>query len=287
MKLRYLNRYIPHIIAVLLLVVGVVSGLVLVQTPQEFREQAAPGTSLLISPSSQTKSPNESVTLSVIMNTGSNEVVGMDLYVTFDPSVLQVNSITKGSGVNGFDSVIRNNIDNNTGALSYSAFTVDRTKAVSGNTIVALTIAASIKPNAALGTTNITLSPQTSMAALAEGQNVVVSKVGATLTVVSGSVSPTSFPSLTLALTQPVTQTPTTIPSSGNGNSGGSSNGSNNSAPVSSLKRSDVNGDGKVNVLDLSIILSNFLKAGGKSDLNGDGKTNILDLSILLSNWNK
>lgn len=100
-------------------------------------------------------------------------------------------------------------------------------------------------------------------------------------------VSPTSTPTPTSAPTQP--------PSSGG--SGGSSSGggapsSGGGAPSSgqapAKKPGDVNGDGKVNIQDLSIVLSRFNKSPlSGADLNNDGKVNILDLSILLSNWGK
>jgi hypothetical protein len=47
----------------------------------------------------------------------------------------------------------------------------------------------------------------------------------------------------------------------------------------------DLNGDGVVNIFDLSILLSNWGATGGIADLNNDGTVNIFDLSILLSNW--
>ncbi len=52
-------------------------------------------------------------------------------------------------------------------------------------------------------------------------------------------------------------------------------------------KTGDVNGDGSVNVFDLSILLTNYGKAGtfSQGDLNSDGQINIFDLSILLSNY--
>lgn len=59
--------------------------------------------------------------------------------------------------------------------------------------------------------------------------------------------------------------------------------------PVVTTKAGDVNGDGKVNAVDLSTLLSNYNKAAvrAKGDLNGDGRVNAVDLSILLSNWGK
>ncbi len=58
-------------------------------------------------------------------------------------------------------------------------------------------------------------------------------------------------------------------------------------AAVNPNLQGDLNGDNKVTITDLSILLSNFNKNGSDGDVNGDGKVNITDLSILLSNWGK
>ncbi len=50
----------------------------------------------------------------------------------------------------------------------------------------------------------------------------------------------------------------------------------------------DLNGDGKVNITDLSIMLSHWNATGvpvSQGDVNADGKVNLTDLSILLSHW--
>jgi lysophospholipase L1-like esterase len=49
----------------------------------------------------------------------------------------------------------------------------------------------------------------------------------------------------------------------------------------------DLNGDGHVNILDLSILLSHYGQAAtaAQGDINNDGTCNILDLSILLSHY--
>jgi hypothetical protein len=51
--------------------------------------------------------------------------------------------------------------------------------------------------------------------------------------------------------------------------------------------KADLNNDSKVDILDLSILLSNWNKIGNglKGDINADGKVSVMDLSILLSNW--
>lgn len=51
-------------------------------------------------------------------------------------------------------------------------------------------------------------------------------------------------------------------------------------------KTGDINGDGKVDVKDLSVLLVNWLQTGTVADLNKDGTVDVKDLSIILSNWN-
>lgn len=47
----------------------------------------------------------------------------------------------------------------------------------------------------------------------------------------------------------------------------------------------DINGDTKVDVFDLSILLSRWNTSDIAADVNKDGTVNVFDLSILLSNW--
>lgn len=60
------------------------------------------------------------------------------------------------------------------------------------------------------------------------------------------------------------------------------------SSPGSTTKVGDINGDTKIDIFDLSILLSDWSKTGAglRSDLNGDAVVNIFDLSKLLSVWN-
>lgn len=52
-------------------------------------------------------------------------------------------------------------------------------------------------------------------------------------------------------------------------------------------KLGDINGDGSINIFDLSIILSRWNSISKSSDLNGSGRVDIFDLSILLSRWGR
>ncbi|HUC20595.1 MAG TPA: dockerin type I domain-containing protein, partial [Candidatus Polarisedimenticolaceae bacterium] len=70
----------------------------------------------------------------------------------------------------------------------------------------------------------------------------------------------------------------------------------NTSAPSQSasfatiVKAGDVDGNGVIDIIDLSILVSRYGQSGvtrAQGDLNNDGAVNIIDLSILLSNYGK
>lgn len=53
----------------------------------------------------------------------------------------------------------------------------------------------------------------------------------------------------------------------------------------------DVNGNGEINVYDLTELLGEFNRSGeqiqnSKADINGNGTVNVYDLTYLLSNFN-
>lgn len=54
--------------------------------------------------------------------------------------------------------------------------------------------------------------------------------------------------------------------------------------PTATPNSADLNADGKVNVFDLSILLSHW-NASGSGDINADGIVNVFDLSRLLNAW--
>ncbi|MBI5906547.1 polysaccharide deacetylase family protein [Candidatus Saccharibacteria bacterium] len=72
------------------------------------------------------------------------------------------------------------------------------------------------------------------------------------------------------------TTTPTTTPVTG-GLGGGTT--------TPSGKKGDLNGSGRVDITDLSILLSNWGKSGVAGNLDSNPIININDLSILLANW--
>jgi uncharacterized membrane protein YgcG len=110
----------------------------------------------------------------------------------------------------------------------------------------------------------------------------------------TSTVVPTITPAPTIVPTTEPTSEPTNSQSSNNSsgsnsssnNSGGSSGGSSSSSgSTSSSKTGDVNSDGKVNIFDLSLLLSRWSTSDSSADLNKNGRVDIFDLSILLSKW--
>ncbi len=49
--------------------------------------------------------------------------------------------------------------------------------------------------------------------------------------------------------------------------------------------KSDISRDGKVNLVDFSIMLSHWGTDNPDSDFNSDGKVDLADFSIMLFNW--
>ncbi|MDO8657550.1 MAG: dockerin type I repeat-containing protein, partial [Candidatus Levybacteria bacterium] len=75
--------------------------------------------------------------------------------------------------------------------------------------------------------------------------------------------------------------------SNDNNNSNNNSNNNNNSGDnnnSNTARGADLNGDGRVNIFDLSTLLRSWGR-GGSGDLNGNGRVDIFDLSILLRSW--
>lgn len=72
--------------------------------------------------------------------------------------------------------------------------------------------------------------------------------------------------------------------------SAASSAGSFKTIQGTGANKGDLNGNGKVDLPDLSVLLSKWNQTGvpiTQGDVNADGKVNLTDLSILLSNWGK
>lgn len=217
------------VIGAIVLIASIVAGILLVKNNQDIRERAAPATSLSIKPTTQTKDKMQDFTVQVVMDTGVNKVTGLDLDITFDPNAFSVTSITKGADVANFSQEIRNNIDNMAGKITYSAFTLDSAKAVTGSNIIVLNILGKVKDTAAAQTYKFQFSQTTAVSGSGEGQNVLTLASPANVTVraaagetpgmtsspapmTSGTVKPTATPMKTKTPTPMAQATPTKTP---------------------------------------------------------------------------
>lgn len=188
-------KIVISLVGVFILVGGLVTGTILVQKSQDIRRQAAPATSFFFVPATQSKNPGNSFSAVATMDTGENKVTGVDIKLKFDPSALEVVSITKGAGIAAFDQIIVNTFDNGLGTVSFSAFTLDKTKAVQGSGLSVLNILAKVKENASPATYQISFAAGTAVAGLSEGQNVLINSTPARINVIGGGTpTPTATP---------------------------------------------------------------------------------------------
>lgn len=213
------KKLIVAIVVVVVLVVGVIAGILLVRRSQDIRRKAAPATTLKVSPSTQSKLPGQSVTFTILMDTGENEVTGVDLSLNFDTSAIEITSVIKGSGISIFDQITKDEIDNDAGTVSYSAFTLNATSAVSGAFLEALRITGEVRETATAGTYQMVFFPTSSVTGV-DGDNVLLTDTPGSLSVLAlaasstptASPDPDASPSPTATPTATASATPTATP---------------------------------------------------------------------------
>ncbi len=310
-KFRQVTQFAPHVLSVLILAGALIAGLVLVRRPQDIREQAAPASSVAISPNSQSASIGQNFTTTVVMNTGVNQIIGVDISLTYNPSAISISSVTYGTGISVFDNTIRNTIDNISGKVLFSAYVLDKTKAVSGTNLVVLTINGQVKSGAIAGSYPLAFASDTSFAAVNEGQNVLTSMVNGTVIIFvptptftptpsftpipTATSTPTFTPTPTFTNTPSPTKTPT--PTATNTPTPSKTpTPTNTSTPTPTNTPSptpfpivgDVNGDRIVNITDIGLIIDVYGSnpaSDPRCDLNHDGKVTIVDIGIVIDNY--
>lgn len=176
------------IIGMVVLFGGIIAGSLLVKRNQDFRERAAPATVLRLTSTSQSVAPGESFNLDVLMDTGENSATGVDVIVNFDANNFSVSSVQKGAGISNLSNELRNNYDNNTGTVTYSAYTLDSSSAVNGSGIAVLRITLLAKDTSTAGSYPFTFGNATAVAGTGEGQNVLIDTVPVSVAITSGGV---------------------------------------------------------------------------------------------------
>lgn len=204
------TKIIVTVVGLLVLIGGIAAGTFLVQNRQNLTNKAVGTTTASINPSPQNVAAGQTFSLTVNLNTGGNQVMGVDLFITFDPNLIQIDSRTKGSAISGWgnETSSRNTLDNSTGNLEYFNFTTDTAAAANGSSAEVLTISGTVK-SGATGTALINFGSNTSVTASGESQTVLTGSSGASI-VISGG--PTATPTLTPTPTPTTPGGPTATP---------------------------------------------------------------------------
>ncbi len=187
-------KYLLLTAGLLFITAGILAAGMFIGRPTSIKEHAAASTNLSIAPSSQNINSGQDVTFSVLMDTGSNSITGVDLELNFDPNIIQISSLKKGTGVPDLNNTISNNFDNNAGKIFYTIFTLDKTKAVQGSGIEVLQVKAKATNTAAAGSYTVTFDPTTAVSATGESENALVGTVRGTLIVSAPTPTATATP---------------------------------------------------------------------------------------------
>lgn len=92
-----MKKWIIPIVTLVILVGGVAAGIFLVRQSTEFREKAAPATTLSFETADTTVNVGDSFVVMSTINSGENSVVIAQMAIDYDPAILQVDSVSKGN----------------------------------------------------------------------------------------------------------------------------------------------------------------------------------------------
>lgn len=199
-------KRIVVIVVSILMVLAVPISVFVAMRNQEVRKKAAPATTLTLSPTTITKNIGEEFTLEAQMNTGTNQIVAVDLSLSYDPTKLEAEWIHNGTM---FPNILSSGVVGN-GTVSIALGATNTTTPITGTGTVATirfkTLAATTTPIAVRFTT------ETFVGALNEGStNALTSSIPATITIggASSNTTITPTPTTTLGTTVSPTATPT------------------------------------------------------------------------------
>jgi hypothetical protein len=176
-------------------VIGIGVGVNLIKQNQKLfvAPKAAPATTLSLSPATSTAYLNQTIPVTVKINTGTNNIVSADIVVNFNPAVFEVLSVSAGDFF-GSVSDIQKFWDN--GKITYS-FYVPAVSAKRGEgNLVEIVFKAK-----AVGTSNVTFDSWTAVGALTESQNVLTGTTPASYTVQADTVAPAAISNLGVTAT--------------------------------------------------------------------------------------
>lgn len=213
-------RKITVILVVLVMLAGVGVGVYLIQQSTEYREKAAPATTLSFN--TQTSSPEvgQEFIVTAEINPAENQISAVELRISFTSGVLELLEVTSGNyfdSEGGFDP----SFDNEQGELSYVLWADFDTNLSQGiGTLAAMRFKAKQVGSATISYTEETLvgAVEEGDTTQEEGRNMLVGTTPLTLTITGPSATPTPT---TVEDEPTVTTSPTEADS--NGGIGGNS----------------------------------------------------------------
>ncbi len=200
------------IVVSLLLFLAIPASVFLSMRSQELRKKAAPATTLTLTPATVTKAVNEDFTLEVRMDTAENQIVAVELNLTFDPTKLQAEWIHNGTM---FPNILSSGTVGN-GTVSIALGATNTTTPITGTGTVATIKFKALAPTSS--PVSVRFSTDTFVGALNEGStNALTSSVPSTITITgsNSTITPTATPTGTITTTPSITLTPTLTPTGG------------------------------------------------------------------------
>jgi hypothetical protein len=200
-----MKKTIFIVLTVLLMLGGIGAGVYLVQRNAEYRERAAPASTLTLSSSTLTPKVGQEIIVTSGIDTGNNQVIATETYITYDKNLLDLTRVELGSFfVNPEE--IGPTIDNDNGIVSYTQYLLPGSSPQTGQGALALMYFTALAP----GTTTISYNQESIVGAVQEdGKNVLAGTTDVTLTISEENQQIT--PSPTEGAGQP-TDTPTPTP---------------------------------------------------------------------------
>lgn len=199
-----MKRFVIIVLSVITLL-AIPASVYIAMRGQELRKKAAPATTLTLTPTTVTKAVGEEFTLEARMDTAENQIVAVELNLTFDPTKLQADWIHNGTM---FPNILTSGSVGN-GTVSIALGATNTTTPITGTGTVA-----TIKFKALAATTapiSVRFAQTTFVGALNEGSNnALTSSIPSTITITGGTT--TVIPTGTLTLTP----TPTLALDAGN-----------------------------------------------------------------------
>lgn len=206
-----MKRKISFVFVFLLLLAAVPVTVFLVGQQQELRKKAAPATTLSLLPSQITAKAGDEFTVEVNIDTGSNQVIVIELHAVFDPTKLEAVTITNSSLAPNI--IIAGVVDQSEASITVG--TSDTKTPIKGTgTVASIRFKAKAKTDTPI---SVRLGPNTFVAALTEkSSNVLTGTTPATVTITGGTGSDTATSSADLVPslpTSPLTSTISATPS--------------------------------------------------------------------------